>query len=123
MNVTDGDVKKFKSEYVYAKMKASSWGGGGAHSLYPPPRSAPEFALSNKVILLIELGYFCTQALRESLTIARDEVAALKEERYTFAYVVISDWHWFLDYFHFYLNVLINNPNVFEQRDDDFCSP
>ena len=32
----------------------------------------------------MESGFFCTQALRESFTKARDEVAALKEERYAF---------------------------------------
>ena len=42
-----GEVKKIKSEYVYTKKKASSWGGGEAHPLHPPPRSAPEMAFWN----------------------------------------------------------------------------
>ena len=41
-DVTDGEVKKIKSEYLYTKKKASSQvGGGGAHPLHPPPISAP----------------------------------------------------------------------------------
>ena len=49
-DVTDGEVKKLKSEYLYTKKKASSQGGGGgAHPLHPTPRSAlvatPVFAL------------------------------------------------------------------------------
>ena len=45
-DVTDGEVKKFKSEYVYTRTKASSQEGGvgggmDAHPLHPPPGSAP----------------------------------------------------------------------------------
>ena len=42
-DVTDGEVKEIKSEYVYTKKNASSrgGGGGGVHTLHPPSRSAP----------------------------------------------------------------------------------
>ena len=42
-DVTDGKVKKkFNSEYVYTKTKASSQEGGrDAHPLHPPPGSTP----------------------------------------------------------------------------------
>ena len=41
-DATDGKVKKFNSEYVYTKTKASSQEGGrDAHPLHPPPGSAP----------------------------------------------------------------------------------
>ena len=39
-DVTDGKVKKFNSEYVYTKTKASSQGKGSA-PLHPPPGSTP----------------------------------------------------------------------------------
>ena len=42
-DVTDGEVKKIKSEYLYTKKKASSQvgeGGGSAHPQHPPPTSA-----------------------------------------------------------------------------------
>ena len=39
-DVTDLEVKKFKSKHVYTKTKTSSQ--GGAHPLHPSPRSAPE---------------------------------------------------------------------------------
>ena len=42
-DVIDGEVKNFKSDYLYRKKNASSQGGGGSHPLYPPLRSAPEF--------------------------------------------------------------------------------
>ena len=47
-DVTDGEVKKIKGQYVDTKKKASSQGGGGAHPLHPTPRSAPV------------LHYFCS---------------------------------------------------------------
>ena len=43
-DITDGEVKK-KIKYVYTKKKAPSQGGGGAHPLHPPPRSAPGISL------------------------------------------------------------------------------
>ena len=36
-DVTDGEVKNFKSEYVYAKKKASSQGGRGCAPPAPSP--------------------------------------------------------------------------------------
>ena len=39
-DVTDGELKKFKSEYVYMKKK-TLFQGVGAYPLHPPPRSAP----------------------------------------------------------------------------------
>ena len=36
-DVTDGEVKRYKSKYVYMKKKASSQGGGGCAPPAPPP--------------------------------------------------------------------------------------
>ena len=61
-DVTDGEVKKFKSEYVYTKKKASSQGGGGGGApLHPPPRPAPA------------LGHFTEMNIRKFLTGAHIE--------------------------------------------------
>ena len=47
-DVTNGEVKKIKSEYVYTKKKASSQQGGwrGVHPLHPPPRYAYGYGIN-----------------------------------------------------------------------------
>ena len=42
-DVTDGEVKNFKSEYVYAKKKASSQGGEGVRTPCTLPLDPPLF--------------------------------------------------------------------------------
>ena len=64
-DITDGEVKKKKFKYVYTKKKASSRGGGGAHPLHPPPRSAPELAVRLQLCRLIRANYssLCTSQI------------------------------------------------------------
>ena len=40
-DVTDGEVKKIKANTYIRRGKLHLKGEGGAHPLYPPPRSAP----------------------------------------------------------------------------------